>query len=122
METKLIKISEAAKILGVSKLTLRNWDKSGKLVAFRHPINNYRVYRSEDIKNIIKQIESGEKIIKPTKKKLSTTKNEISKNIENISEIKIPDLNNNIPMVTNSAMPEFVTNPNISQNNSEMKN
>jgi len=122
METKLIKISEAAKILGVSKLTLRNWDKSGKLIAFRHPINNYRVYRSEDIKNIIKQIESGEKIFKPTKKKLSTTKNEISKNIENISEIKISDLkNNNIPIVTNSAMPEFVTNPNISQNNSEMK-
>ena len=70
MEEKFIQIKEAAKILGVSKLTLRNWDKAGKLVALRHPINNYRVYKSEDIEQIIKKIESGEKpIIIPRKKK-----------------------------------------------------
>jgi len=36
-------IKEAAEILGVSSLTLRNWDKSGKFPAQRHPMNNYRV-------------------------------------------------------------------------------
>ena len=57
MNGKLIQINEASKILGVSKLTLRNWDKSGKLVAYRHPINNYRVYKSEDIEQILKQFD-----------------------------------------------------------------
>lgn len=61
MKGKLIQINEASKILGVSKLTLRNWDKAGKLVAYRHPINNYRVYKSEDIDRIIERIGSGEK-------------------------------------------------------------
>jgi excisionase family DNA binding protein len=64
MEKKLISIKEAAEILHVSKLTLRNWDKSGKLSALRHPINNYRVYKMEDIEKIIKQIESGEKPVR----------------------------------------------------------
>ncbi|MFA6585678.1 MAG: MerR family DNA-binding transcriptional regulator [Candidatus Paceibacterota bacterium] len=61
MENKFISIKEAAEMLHVSKLTLRNWDRDGKLFALRHPINNYRVYHIEDINRIIKQIESGEK-------------------------------------------------------------
>jgi DNA (cytosine-5)-methyltransferase 1 len=43
-------LSEVADILSVSKETLRRWDKSGKLESVRHPINNYRVYRSADLK------------------------------------------------------------------------
>lgn len=53
MENKFITIKEAAAIIGVSALTLRNWDKSGKFKALRHPINNYRVYRLEDIKSLL---------------------------------------------------------------------
>ena len=52
-------IKEAATILGVSPLTLRNWDKSGKFVAQRHPMNNYRVYRSSALEKIIMDIEGG---------------------------------------------------------------
>lgn len=43
-------ISEVADMLSISKETLRRWDKSGKLVAVRHPINNYRVYQARDLK------------------------------------------------------------------------
>ncbi|HCB35679.1 MAG TPA: MerR family DNA-binding transcriptional regulator [Candidatus Taylorbacteria bacterium] len=57
----MIMIKEAAKMLGVSKLTLRNWDKSGKLLAYRHPISNYRVYKVEDLKNLIAQIQIPKK-------------------------------------------------------------
>jgi excisionase family DNA binding protein len=49
-------IKNAAEILGVTKMTLRNWDKSGKLKAHRHPLNNYRMYKSEDIENLIESI------------------------------------------------------------------
>ena len=69
MEKKLISIKEASLILGVSKLTLRNWDRDGKLSALRHPINNYRVYQLEDIEKIINQIKSGEKPIRAPRKK-----------------------------------------------------
>jgi MerR family transcriptional regulator, copper efflux regulator len=52
-------IKEAAEILGVSPLTLRNWDKSGKFKAQRHPMNNYRVYKLSSLEHIIQDIESG---------------------------------------------------------------
>ena len=39
-----VTLQEAASYLGVSKATLRNWDKAGKLRATRHPVNDYRVY------------------------------------------------------------------------------
>lgn len=52
-------IKEAAEILGVSALTLRNWDKSGKFKAQRHPMNNYRVYKLSSLEHIINDIESG---------------------------------------------------------------
>lgn len=52
-------IKEAAEILGVSPLTLRNWDKNGKFPASRHPMNNYRVYKYSNLRKIIDDIESG---------------------------------------------------------------
>ncbi len=61
---------EAANILGVSKITLRNWDKSGKLKAHRHPFNNYRVYKLEDIDKVIEMIESDNFIIKKKKNEI----------------------------------------------------
>lgn len=58
-EEKYITIKNAAKMLGVTPLTLRNWDKRGKLVASRHPLNNYRVYTLSDIQNLLKRIDCG---------------------------------------------------------------
>ncbi len=52
-------IKEAAEILGVSTLTLRNWDKSGKFPANRHPMNNYRVYKLSALEKIIQDIEGS---------------------------------------------------------------
>ena len=59
MAKKYLTIKEAAELLGVTPLTLRNWDRSGKLAASRNPINNYRVYRREDIETILGEIEFG---------------------------------------------------------------
>ena len=65
MKGKYITIKEASDILGVSPLTLRNWDNSGKFPATRHPMNNYRVYKIEDLEKLIDDIETG--IVLPTK-------------------------------------------------------
>lgn len=66
IQHKLITIKQAAKILGVTPLTLRNWDNSGKFAASRHPINNYRVYKLADIENLLIEIEAS-KGKRPTK-------------------------------------------------------
>lgn len=42
-------LSEAAEILGKNPETLRRWDNDGKLVAVREPMNNYRVYKKEQL-------------------------------------------------------------------------
>lgn len=57
---KYLTIKEASELLSVTPLTLRNWDKSGKLLASRNPINNYRVYRREDIEELLGEIEFGQ--------------------------------------------------------------
>lgn len=68
---KLITIKEAAKMLGVTTLTLRNWDKTGKLKPMRHPMNNYRVYKMETIETLLKDMAEGKPAVYvPPKKKV----------------------------------------------------
>ena len=52
-------VGEAAYILGVTPLTLRNWDNTGKLNAQRNPINNYRVYKASDIEMFLRRMEGA---------------------------------------------------------------
>lgn len=75
MASPFMKIKDAATYLGVSPLTLRNWDKQGKLPATRHPMSNYRIYKTEDIEKLLRDIETGTmptkaKPRKPLKRKL----------------------------------------------------
>jgi DNA (cytosine-5)-methyltransferase 1 len=49
-------LSEAAKVLGKSKETLRRWDRDGKLNAVREPVSNYRVYKKQDIDSLVKPL------------------------------------------------------------------
>ncbi len=63
MNKKYLTIKEVSGLLGVTPLTLRNWDKSGKLKAYRNPINNYRMYKKEEIDLFIRRIESNKKLI-----------------------------------------------------------
>jgi excisionase family DNA binding protein len=70
MANLYITIKQASKILGVTPLTLRNWDKNGKLKAFRHPMNNYRVYKIEDLEKVIHEIEARSGLRKSTKEEV----------------------------------------------------
>jgi len=59
MYQKYLSIKEAARILGVTTLTLRNWDKKGTLTSYRNPANNYRVYRMDQIEVFTRRIENS---------------------------------------------------------------
>ena len=75
-ERKLLTIKQAADLIGVTALTLRNWDKAGKLKAFRHPINNYRVYKREDVDKLVEAISSNT-VARDTKRKHGPKKLEV---------------------------------------------
>ena len=54
-------VKEAAEFLGVTTATLRNWDRRGKLIPFRHPVNLYRLYRKGDLEELLKSLVSKER-------------------------------------------------------------
>lgn len=53
-----ITLMEASSYLGVSKATLRNWDRDGKLKATRNPINGYRQYDIDDLVALKEQMDN----------------------------------------------------------------
>jgi len=51
-----LKITEAAKFLGVTTNTLRNWEKEKKITVYRNPQNMYRLYKKEDLEALLANI------------------------------------------------------------------
>ncbi|MEK7564947.1 MAG: MerR family DNA-binding transcriptional regulator [Patescibacteria group bacterium] len=56
---KYLSIKQAAAVIGVTPLTLRNWDRDGKLSPYRNPINNYRYYRVDQIEAFLRAMEGS---------------------------------------------------------------
>ena len=56
-----LRISEAAEYLGVSPNTLRNWVNAEKIVAVRHPVNDYRLFKREDLDALLKKVAAASK-------------------------------------------------------------
>lgn len=52
-------IKDAAEYLGVSVNTLRNWGRDSRIEEYRHPINNYRLYRQVDLDNVMRKLEAS---------------------------------------------------------------
>lgn len=52
-------VGEAAAALGVSRSTLRNWDKAGKLKPYRHPVNSYRLYSRNELDALLKEVQTA---------------------------------------------------------------
>ena len=54
-------VKEAATFLGVTPITLRRWDRKGKLRSKRHPINRYRLYRKEELETLLTNLRKARK-------------------------------------------------------------
>jgi MerR family transcriptional regulator, copper efflux regulator len=55
------RVAEAAECLGVSANTLRNWVNAGKIVAVRHPVNDYRLFKRADLDALLKRVDAAHK-------------------------------------------------------------
>ena len=54
---EFVMVKEAAKLLGVCPNTIRAWGASGKLVEYRHPINDYRMFKRKEIEQLLKRMD-----------------------------------------------------------------
>jgi excisionase family DNA binding protein len=54
-----VTINQAAKFLGVTPNTLRNWHAAGKIPVFRNPISRYRLFKKTDLEKLLRQIEAS---------------------------------------------------------------
>ena len=51
-------VGDAAATLGVSRATLRNWDRAGKLKPYRHPVNGYRLYNRKELEALLQEVQT----------------------------------------------------------------
>lgn len=51
-----MRIKEAATFVGVTPNTLRNWEKEQKIKVHRNPQNSYRLYKKEDLEQLLEKI------------------------------------------------------------------
>ena len=54
--TDYLRIQDAAKFIGVTPNTLRNWEKERKIVVYRNPQNAHRLYKQEDLEQLLSNI------------------------------------------------------------------
>jgi len=57
-DKKTLNIAEFAKLAGVHKLTVMNYQKKGLLPDRRNPFNRYRIFTQEDLKKFKKLIQA----------------------------------------------------------------
>ena len=55
---EFLQVTDAARLLGVATNTIRNWGRIDKLPEYRHPVNNYRLYRRRDLERMLKSLRS----------------------------------------------------------------
>ena len=65
----LIRVKEAAELLGVSPNTIRAWGASGKIPEYRHPVNNYRLYKRDELEALMKRLHESPSPTRMSKRK-----------------------------------------------------
>jgi len=51
-----VRVKEAAQILDVAPNTVRAWGAAGKITEYRHPANNYRLYKRQELEKLLAAI------------------------------------------------------------------
>jgi excisionase family DNA binding protein len=68
MTQEFLLVKETAEVLGVSDNTVRAWAAAGKLQEYRHPVNNYRLFRRNEVERLLEQIENPKPVRQPRRK------------------------------------------------------
>ena len=55
---RLLTVKGAATFLGVAPNTIRAWGAASKIPEYRHPMNNYRLYKERELKRVARSLGS----------------------------------------------------------------
>ena len=61
-------VKEVAARLRVAPNTVRAWAAVGKLTEYRHPVNNYRLFKRADVEALLRKIENPTPMAAPPKR------------------------------------------------------
>jgi DNA (cytosine-5)-methyltransferase 1 len=61
-------VKEVATRLRVAPNTVRAWAAVGKLAEYRHPANNYRLFKQADVEALLRKIENPTPVATPPKR------------------------------------------------------
>lgn len=59
-----VRVKEAAQILDVAPNTVRAWGAAGKITEYRHPANNYRLYKRKELERLLAKLRQPVKVSK----------------------------------------------------------
>jgi DNA (cytosine-5)-methyltransferase 1 len=48
-----VTVKEAAQLLDVAPNTVRAWGAAGSITEYRHPVNNYRLYKRSELESLL---------------------------------------------------------------------
>ena len=51
-----VTVTQAAKLLDVAPNTVRAWGAAGKITEYRHPANNYRLYKKDELEQLLQVV------------------------------------------------------------------
>lgn len=54
-----VRVKEAAELLGVCSNTVRAWGASGSITEYRHPVNNYRLYKRDELERLLRKLQKS---------------------------------------------------------------
>jgi len=115
-KNNVLKVSNAAKILGVSPSSLRRFEEEGRISSFRDPGNGYRYYRLDLIKELRKELEESKNNISVENKKENVSKIPTS----NYSEPKKISGPKNIEKPANQNIVKLKSEDKITKENKEI--
>ena len=62
-----VQVKEAATILDVAPNTIRAWGAAGSITEYRHPVNNYRLYKRVELEKLLSRLQEPAKTVRKKK-------------------------------------------------------
>ena len=64
-----VTVKEAAELLDVALNSIRAWGAAGKITEYRHPVNNYRMYKRKELEKLLDEVHRGVNVAGTTKRR-----------------------------------------------------
>lgn len=56
VKEEFVLVKEAAEMLGVCPNTIRAWGDNGQITEYRHPVNQYRMFKRKELEHLLKKM------------------------------------------------------------------